>query len=352
MCTPGADHTMCRPQDWYVIAPELLQSHYIEVQDEERQWARYNQTLETKIFNPNVQWDAWGKLARPALSPGNTDPHSRSTRAVKTGEKLSMLEGLSNELLDMILKLLVLDKADVVALGLSSQFLWQIVLRHIRAGYLKSASPWAGKMIAFQGSYSTDLPDAFNKGTMVESITGKSWYGNMCSARRFFLAHRNAPSRCAATPYSEESGWLTLAQYHLDASDVPEMYWLEIKEELSCSYLFPMDQEWLLRNLTTKETISSKHFRGPKAREYHSKESGSISFDDVLLMQSKSTAYSSYFPTKPSPSICLYTDLYTPQRVGRAFQVVVMSILKSIEEHGQAIVLILSHLRYTVEKCA
>jgi hypothetical protein len=267
------------PQRWYIIAPEVLQFHQIESDSED--WSR-SRGLTTKLFNPEIQWGAWGKLARPAISSSTNNALLYSARVQKFSSKLSTLEKLSNELLDIILEHLAPEKDDTVALGLCSQFLWQLVLHRIHAGYLKSAAPWANKKIAFQGSYSMDLPEGFKENGLVESITGKSWFGNMCAARRFFWAH----TENVACPYSEEAAWIEVARSHRENSQIPETCWLTIEEELGCSYLFPKNREWLLRNLTTRETISSNALDGLEARKTRSGKFHNVSFDDVLLMQS------------------------------------------------------------------
>ena len=167
-------------QHWRIIAPELLQ--YCDVEADKETWSL---DLRVKLLNPKVSWDAWGKLARPVVSsPPNLDvtplftPTSNSsngraskkrrvTKKTRKVETLSALEGLSNELLDMIIDQLEREKVDVIAIGLSSQRLWQVVLRYIHAGYLKCAAPWAGKKMAFQGSYSTDLPEVSYSGAEI-----------------------------------------------------------------------------------------------------------------------------------------------------------------------------------------
>jgi hypothetical protein len=295
MCPPGVDQSTRVPQIWRIIAPELLQFQEIISDDEVRAWSR---PLESKLFNPKIQWDAWGKLTRPSLRPGTINTQLCSSRVRNVSCKLSALEKLSNELMDMILGHLAPEKADIVALGLSSQCLWQVTLHHIHAGYLKCAAPWAGKKIAFQGSYSFDLPESFEEDGMVESITGKSWFGNMCAARRFFWAHTE---KDIVTPCSEEAGWLTAALSHRDGSKIPETRWWTIEEELGWSYLSPKNQEWLLRNLTTQEIISSKFLDGKIPRKTRSSKFHAVSFDDVLLMQSID-------PTEAPPP--LIHDLY------------------------------------------
>lgn len=279
MCPPESDQTTRFSQRWHITAPELLRFCDINSDSE----ARRSDDLRTKFFNSKSQWDAWGRLARPVISSPTIIPLKYSARVQNNSAKLSPLEKLSNELLDMIIEHLAPKKEDIIALGLSSQLLWQAVLHHIHAGYLKSAAPWAGKKIAFQGSYSMDLADAFNEDGLVESITGKSWFGRMCAARRFFWGHVD---ESLATPFDEEAGWLEAARSHQENSEIPEIYWSTIEEKLGCSCLFPKDREWLLRNLTTQETVSLGVLSGVKARKTQSENSNAVSFSDVLLMQS------------------------------------------------------------------
>ena len=286
MCPPGVDQTMRSPQTWYMIAPELLQAHKTQQpRASYDDWRTNSRDLQNKLFNPKIQYDTWGKLARPDTTASNVNLRLYSAKVFKACSKLSALEKLSNELLDLIIQHLAPKKADIVALGLSSRHLWLMILHHIHAGYLKAKSPWAGKMIAFQGSYSTDLPEPFKETGLVESITGSptSWFGNMCQARRFFWAHRY---EAMATPYSQEAEWITAVRSHQEDSKIPEACWWTIEEVLECSYLFPKNQEWLLRNLTSRETVSSKVLREAKTKKTRSSKFPVVSFDDVVLMKS------------------------------------------------------------------
>jgi hypothetical protein len=278
MCPPGVDQTTRTWQRWYLIAPELLQFHPVETDQQ-----TYSSDPKVSLFNPKIDSVVWGKLARPVIASATIEPQHKCSGTPKNSERLSFLEKLSNELLDMIFEHLATEKKNMVALGLSSQFLWQVVLHRIHAGYIKSAAPWAGKMIAFQGSYSTDLPEAFTENGLAESITGKSWFGNMCAARRFFWAHSEGSP---VTPYVDEKDWLEAARSHRLSSAIPETCWWTIEEELGCSYLFPKDQEWLLRNLTTREIISLGVLLGSKARKTRSGRLNAVRLGEALLIKS------------------------------------------------------------------
>lgn len=295
-------------QHWRIIAPEILQ--YCDIESNEETWSL---DLAVKLLNPKISWDAWGKLARPVVSSpptfdiapyfapasaekGTSGRPAKKRRVVKkTGnvKTLSTLERLSNELLDMIVEQLELEKVDVIALGFSSQHLWEVVLRHIHTGYLKCAAPWAGKKIAFQGSYSTDLPETFMENGLAQSITGTKWFGNMCQARRFLWQHRVAP----ITPQSEEAGWVEAAQKHSLNSVVLASMVPSIEVQLGCSYLFPENQHWLLRNLTTHEFVSDEGWRVRTTRELRNGNTGLVNtlrFDDVLLMRTCWTSIPSH----------------------------------------------------------
>lgn len=105
-----------------------------------------------------------------------------------------------------------------------------------------------------------DLPLAFDD-RLVASVTDLGYFGFMCEARRFFWSHQDED---IVTPYTEEAGWIEAAHFHQRIDDIPETCWWTIEEELRCEYLFPKDSEWLLRNLTTRETVSSKVLDGTR----------------------------------------------------------------------------------------
>jgi hypothetical protein len=319
MCPPGVDQTMRGSQHWRLVAPELLQ--HCDIQSNEETWSL---DLRVKLLNPKVSWDAWGTLARPAISAppnfgmlppsaqskrrlnGRSSKKRRVEKTARITKTLSALESLSNELLDTIIEQLDGEKLDMISFGLSSQRLWQLVLRHIHAGYLKCAEPWAGKRIAFQGSYSTDLPEGFTENGLAESITGTNWFGNMCAARRFFWQHGLVPT----TPQCEESGWIEAARKHYDDSMGHGWNWSAIEAQLGCSYLFPKTQNWLLRNLTTRETVSTQRLSILSARNAKRGNVHLLEFDDVLLMR---TCWTS-IPSRGEDELNVHRGVWAGQR--------------------------------------
>jgi hypothetical protein len=242
MCPPGVDQTMRSAQKWQVLAPELGQVHKLGVTE------KYGEmSLIGALFSQQPTWDVFSLLARPILPPFASPPIANSIP--RAPAKNSPLESLSNEILDMILDELP-EKSDRLAFGLSSQAFWQLVLRRIRARYLKCAAPWAGTKLAFQGSYSMDLPAPFKEPGVVH-IPNR--FGNMCEARRFFWAIYGSDEPVEVR--KEQAAWIESGNEYCTWG--MESYWARIKEDIRCD-LFPKKTEWILRNLDTHEIVSSK----------------------------------------------------------------------------------------------
>jgi hypothetical protein len=68
-----------------------------------------------------------------------------------------------------------------------------------------------------------------------------------------------------------------------------------IEGQLGCSYLFPKNQDWLLRNLTTRETVSFEQVSVLISQDIKRGEANSLRFDDVLLMRTCWTSIPSHY---------------------------------------------------------
>jgi hypothetical protein len=245
-------------QKWQVLAPELGQVHKLGVTE------KYGEmSLIGALFSSQPTWDVFSLLARPILPPLKSPPITNSIP--RSLAKSSPLESLSNEILDMILDELT-EKSDRLALGLASQAFWQLVLRRIRARYMKSAAPWAGKKLAFQGSYSMDLPAPFKEPGVVH-IPSRSC--NMCEARRFFWSIYNSTEPVEVR--KEQAAWVEAGNNLCKGRS--EFYWALMEREMKCD-LFPKKTEWILRNLDTREIVSSKILAAKK-----------LNLADALLMK-------------------------------------------------------------------
>ncbi|KAH7400449.1 hypothetical protein BKA64DRAFT_482129 [Cadophora sp. MPI-SDFR-AT-0126] len=276
MCPPGVDQTMRSPQQWLLYAPELEQRHSFTETDDG--WG----TKLNDITSSKALFDVWELLARP----------------VSAATKVPTLKGvccrgrfdiLSHELIDMILEHVSDDLVDIMALGLTCEGFWSPVSQHIYRSFLKCAAPWANAKIIFQGSYSTNLPETLVSSPAVEKAVDEdgSW---MPISRKLFWAGWNFDAPKTGTQLQEQ--WRNAAALHRESSGIPKNRWSEIQQQLSCLPPSPRDQACVLRNLTTKEVVSSE---GPgRRRTRQGKSSTEMTFEDVLLMKTFWTTYPPY----------------------------------------------------------
>ncbi|KAF2269196.1 hypothetical protein CC78DRAFT_564924 [Lojkania enalia] len=195
----------------------------------------------------------------------------------KGNMKMSRLEELPNELLDIIIELL--DKQGVLALGLSSAVFWPIVLHHVHTTYRNQVGSWAGLRVAFQGSYSYSLPQPFYDEEL-NKIIDPSTYSIRLWTWRWSSRFESGRNLNYITPSEQE--WLDIATAAEQRNWYPFLPadWVNIKQDLSCSYMFPQDRVWVLRNLTTREYVRSDQLcpklKQPKKRRM--RFSASITF--------------------------------------------------------------------------
>jgi hypothetical protein len=226
------------------------------------------------IFGSKGQFDPWWLLARPVICPVSNEAQTGS---------LGAFDILSNELLDMIIENLE-DRSDIIALGLCCEAFWQLIKRHIERSYIEAAAPWAGTKIAFQGSYCYDLPKPFLENGILESIVpqGARYFDPAWGKyRRFYWAHEKFES--PGSPRDNLQAWLRAAEGHRGRSGIPAIRWGGLEKEMECSELFPKDRPWVLRNLTTRETVSSKMNGTSMRRGWN--ERAEIKFENVLMMR-------------------------------------------------------------------
>ncbi|PVH75795.1 hypothetical protein DL98DRAFT_518392 [Cadophora sp. DSE1049] len=277
MCPPGVDQTMRSSQQWLLYAPELEQRHSFTKTDDG--WG----TKFTEITSGNGNFDAWEMLARPASS-------AMKVHRVKGDCRRGRFDMLSNELIDMVLEHVSEDPVDMMAVGLTCEGFWYPVSQHIHRSYLKNAAPWANTKIILQGSYSTKLPETLVSSPAVGKAGGRNGSRMPPAARKLFWAGWNfdAPK----TVIQMEEQWRNVAELHKESSRIPQNRWSEMQQQLSCSYLLPRDQPWILRNLTTKEVVSSE---GPgRRRTRGGKSSTGMTFENVLLMKTFWTTHPQY----------------------------------------------------------
>jgi hypothetical protein len=326
MCPPDSDQTCRSAQRWQILAPRLRQGHKLRPRNES-----YTSTRREVLFQQDKSWDAWSKLAKPVdfsfLPPRAPFPEP-SYRAKTAAVSRSILECLPAELLKMVFDDEVLEKQDIVALGLCSQIFWQHMLRHVESVYRKFAAPWAGTEIACTGTYLTDLPESFEKDNLaMDTVIDKNWPAYMVLARRFNWA---AWSEFQPPPENQQDAWRSALHVHRNTAAIPDSHWPKLEEDILCGNLFPQihphlfpnlpprSPGWVLRNLTTKEYVrmcaSSRH-KG----EYAVLNAPWLRLDDVLIMSICWTSSSN-----PLPDLKSGIDLNRGKWAGHRFEIVMV----------------------------
>ncbi|KAF4633543.1 hypothetical protein G7Y89_g4571 [Cudoniella acicularis] len=288
--------TTRRAQRWFLLSPECRQVEKLE-----------NLTFDFKhafIANSDSCWDAWSKLARPEIRSFGSATQRRTPKIQKESARIEQdstgphwLDLLSNEVMDLIIEFLIPEKYDAIALALSSESLWQLVLRQIHWENLKYAAPWAGKKLAFQGSYSVDSPPSFYEDGLEYEILDPFQHsdgGIRNNGQLFFDKHEEFES--PATIKDQKAEWEKAMVAYLPGSGIPEACHERLRKEVRGPDLFPRDIPWLLRNLTTREVVSADDLADPKSQSSESM-SRVLTLDQILLMR-----------------IC-WTDLWDEERV-------------------------------------
>ncbi|ORY04968.1 hypothetical protein BCR34DRAFT_53440 [Clohesyomyces aquaticus] len=221
----------------------------------------------TALFLEEPSDWVWSTIARPSPR-GFRLPFELASSA-----QLSPLEALPNEILDMIYIRLSLQKLDAVSLGLCSKFLWNLLARRIHSHFHTLAAPFAQTAVAILGDgVGKILPPAW-EAMFPDFVPLAPRRINKFPRPRHGFWPRLAPPPCLTelpepgidtSPFIhiEERGWKKAISLHLPLSTpqrIPDYGDLGSVGHISLFHLFPQDQEWILRNHTTKETISSSH---------------------------------------------------------------------------------------------
>lgn len=279
MCPPDIDQTGWLPrhlQQWNILAPRIRRSYPISVLVADRGRSRI-------LFNSENPWDAWSKL----VSPTNLGLKYPCFQAQQQTGKLSALECLPPELITLILDELLLEKRDIVSLGLASTTLWMHILRHVWRDVSREMAPLAGVEIACIGSHVVDLPNGFVKENLVAPTV------SICDCDRTSEAAKiNWAAVSTYTPIEPSAGdaWrAALEAHHASDANIPVVTFRRLRSELastcSTSRCCPRGTPWVLRNLTTKEYVRCRPPRAApaKSRAYVDHPDVRLSIDDVLL---------------------------------------------------------------------
>ena len=297
-------------QQWLLYAPEIEQRHAFTKEDDG--WG----TGFTEIVSGDISLNAWELLARPAADS------AMKVNNANNDCRRGWFDLLSNELIDMVLEYVSEDAVDMVALGLTCEGFWEDVSQHIHRTYVKSAAPWANTPIILQGSYTTELPECMLKsGAITKAANGSSM--RMSVARKLFWAGWSFGKPKTVTEMEEQ--YRMAAELHKESSRIPEDRWSEIQTQLESSYRFPKDHRWVLRNLTTKEVVTSEALGCRMTRQGRNPV---VSFEDVLLMKTFWTTHpQSVFDDDD-------TECHPSDWVGHCFDIVTEKVHNSEGSEG------------------
>lgn len=243
----------------------------------------------------------WSLLARPVTS-------SEIVIGGSSGSK-GAFDHFANELMDMIFKYVSEDESDTMALAFTCHAFWEMAFRHVRASYLESAAPWAGIRIVFLQNWTRIFPACLNDCKLGQSIMRDSINVRL---HVHDLFQKLDDLEYASDVKTQSQSWVSAARQHRQEAGIPQPLIDKMIQALSSKSLFPNDQTWLLRNLTTRELVSriapsglSEDFaerimtggsknRGKEMKEDTTKEetakatakaTRTLRFEDVILMQ-------------------------------------------------------------------
>jgi uncharacterized membrane protein YgcG len=181
--------------------------------------------------------------------------------------KPNLLERLPTELIDGIIDILLTDvdenvyaKEAVLCLGLSSPILYPKVLSRIHRDYDRSPAPsWVGQKVGFHGHLS-QYPR--------KQIAEYSKTNILFKPDHSFCRNPDTPWwslwKSAARPEEYWRHALSYLESHM-APDMRTEQIFAIKKDLSQMYMYPQDQPWVLRNLTTRQYVRSDTLLPPSS---------------------------------------------------------------------------------------
>lgn len=231
------------PSSYNLVCPELDESYPL-----------YGHTTSIHEFfykcNKKDETWFWNMFARPAEGVVRTQ---QLWCGHVLGRHRSLLEQLPTELIDHILDSLVDEydipwktRHDILALGLSSVFLYPLVLAYIHRSQAKQqpASSFAGKSVGFYTEESA------------ENVSWTSLSGNQ--------SRLHGPPRTTRFPTQPDQMWFqSIAEVREKWNVLDDQQWGQLEEDISKMYLYPQDRVWVLRNFTTRQVVRSDALTPP-----------------------------------------------------------------------------------------
>ncbi|KAI9869293.1 MAG: hypothetical protein M1813_000081 [Trichoglossum hirsutum] len=216
-------------------------------------------------------------------------PHASDASDIsQMGTGPPTFSSLPVELHDLVFQ--ELDIEDVLALSFTDQYFWEVGQGHIKDYFLSLLGPWAGESIICVGDYLN--PGDYPPGELTQAQLGKlsqfgGKYGDghvqaeLMSLRGFLEdPYEKVKSNVEFSSLIAHVATSKRYSYHL----MPEHLQSRIETALSptLSQFYPVDEPWILRNLTTQEYVRSeaialdpKYIHGPRI-EY-------LGFSEVIL---------------------------------------------------------------------
>lgn len=171
----------------------------------------------------------------------------------RLGRARSSLERLPTELIDHIIDSLVDEysipwktRHDVLALGLSSLYLYPIVVAYIQRGQAQQrpASFFAMKKVGF---YDVSCTKSMRE---LYHIQNRSPFEGRVSSYCF--------------PSLPDQQWSqSIAEIRKNWNVLNERQWVQLENDVSNMHLYPQDRVWVLRNFTTRQIVRSDALTPP-----------------------------------------------------------------------------------------
>lgn len=250
--TAPCRHTFEEPQQFHLIAPILQQRQAIQLISKAPNAS--TPSFYDIFLDEPTDW-VWSTLARPVPLG---ELFNRTSLVQLPPSSPSMLEKMPNELLYLIIER-VPESRDIIAFGLSSKQLWPLVVNEVQSRYSRTTAPWAGKKIAFTGTWIDRMPQPFfendGHGTFNDVFPSlhTMFYGGFAG---FYHLDGFKQWRMPESMYTQKLEYQkAIVDFLPDANASAKSNLGGIFDFMK---YFPQDRVWLLRNLKTRQYISSE----------------------------------------------------------------------------------------------
>jgi hypothetical protein len=182
--------------------------------------------------------------------------------------KLSLLERLPTELIEVIIDVLLYDfdgdgagsgKECVLCLAISSPILYPKILSRIHSDYVRARlQSWIGRKVGFHGRSSP-----FRVHQM--QAYGQSNFSFLPDRMPEWELLPEWWSAWKSVEQPERKWHRTIDHLHDHNPDISQECWQQVREDISQTYLYPQDRVWVIRNLTTRQIVRSDALSPPQS---------------------------------------------------------------------------------------